>query len=835
MEKINYFIAGCFDTETCNLGRGTETIAFPICYIYNDLIGADLKNYELGKTQINIYRHEEEFIKVIENVINYGLRIYKTPIICAYNLMFDLQSLMETFSKLYNIEVNAQSSTSVYTLDLYHKLTQYPLLRFWDCFYLDMRGLNALGKIAGVPKALGDWNYDLVRTPETPLTAEEIFYAKRDVEILPAYFKYLLNANQWLKQNMLGVNVLTKTSLVRQMAKKTIANKKIIKENEKKLTLGKAFYTHCLKEFPETFEIYALRKACFRGGFCFTSAKFANEVVYNVASIDANSMHHAQICGHYVPNNFRKVKPNVLQNAFNQATKTKLSYVLENYEKPFNFAFHARVKYTNLRLKKDSLFEKFQIALIPQGKFQLNANVEYSNSESNFEAEKENKLAGWKDTAKNAVFALSKLYKAEEVILHVNEIESFCISLVYDYDKAEVILGESTCNFKLPPDYVTLQSMSLYKQKAEIKKIKNLYKENQPYTEELPLTLPEELANSLKNGTCTEHFLDSYYVSTIKGMFNSIYGTQAQDVLKPNFKCENGEIEIDQNTICTKNNFEDLKPEQTKVLYTYGMRIVGYSRLHLLIALALLYKNFGDKGIPTGGDTDSIKLSCDESITDDLILNALKPIAEASKKAIKKCTQRAKENFPLLADEMFKVGSFEIEECGKKEKTRYNKHYELWNKARVSYDGSHAHVTCAGLSRPENKYNIEKCIDDLMSAGYSFAEVCEMVLGYNVHIQNEICHSLQKNKPEVNEKIQQEITDYRGVTSFVNCHKAIALYSIERVLGETFKQTNFRTLKFLETLGKKPLTFERFICYENEIPKVKIFDENGIKTIMKGQ
>lgn len=185
---------------------------------------------------INFYRTEQEMEEKIKEYILYGKAIKRVPIICAYNLMFDLQPMMEYLNGEYDIRVNAQSSTNVYTVDLYEQETDNMLLRFWDTYHLEMRGLKAMGETAGLPKAVGDWDYSLIRTPETPLSEEELFYAGRDTQVIPMYLRYLLHANEWLKQDDLGNRVLTKTSIVRQMARKQIGSLYVDKKTVKTIT-----------------------------------------------------------------------------------------------------------------------------------------------------------------------------------------------------------------------------------------------------------------------------------------------------------------------------------------------------------------------------------------------------------------------------------------------------------------------------------------------------------------------------------------------------------------------------------------------------------------------
>lgn len=74
--------------------------------------------------------------------------------------------------------------------------------------------------------------------------------------------------------------------------------------------------------------------------------------------------------------------------------------------------------------------------------------------------------------------------------------------------------------------------------------------------------------------------LEAYYGSTVKGMFNSIYGMEAQDVFKCAYKVSGGEISVDRDTVVTRENYEEHYKDARKklVLYPYGLRIVGGSR-----------------------------------------------------------------------------------------------------------------------------------------------------------------------------------------------------------------------------------------------------------------
>lgn len=839
MVRQKYFIASVYDTETTNIinreGMDISAHAFPILFIDNDLRDIDLYNYEPDRDdKVYFYRTEQEMITRIAEYISFGIICKEVPIICAYNLMFDLQPLMYDLSQIYDIKVNAQSSTNVYTLDLYQKDSDKILLRFWDTFHLEMRGLAAMGQTAGLAKAYGGWDYSLIRTPETPLTEEEYFYAKRDVQVIPAYLRYLLHANEWMKQSDLGVKVLTKTSIVRQMAKKQISNLKILKEDGKVITVDKMFSRLCEVELPKSYGQYALRKACFRGGFTFTAAKFASTVQRNVVSADVTSMHHTFINGRMVPNEFRLIEPIKLCGYVQAILSTTKEHVLEHYHKPFSVAIHARLVFRNIRLKKDSVFEDYGIALVPLAKFKPEYKVEVAsnNSEANDAAENMIRQNGWHDTFVNAVFAFGKLYSADKITIHVNEIELWAMSRVYEWDAVEVVCGEGTQSFIKPPDFVTLQSNILFEAKSAAKFIAAHYHKGEPYPFNIPDVIPDGIRQTLLDGTCEEQFFEEYYTNTVKGMFNGIYGTMAQDVYKPDFWVdEDGQIEVNHDTVTTYENWDEKQPKSCRVLYTYGMRIVAGSRLHMILAIEAMYEKFGSKVRVLGGDTDSMKMSCDMDITDRDLEENLKIFELVSKRAIDTCMERLRKNFPDKASLLLHIGGFEIEN----KNHHYEYHLELWNKARVSYSDGRAHITCAGLSRPIGKFHIERYIENMIAAGNTIEEVLKSCVGYNVYVSSELSFSMMGHRPKPTDIFAENVIDYLGNTAQVFVHESIALYEDGRWLGDTIKFTNAANVRYLKYKYDRDIdTRNRYLKIVDNIPMIYADSSFGYGPIMFG-
>lgn len=825
IKRKKFKIAAIFDTETTNIGEGAETRAYPILYIFNDLRSTPLESYTPDTDDVRFYRYTSEALTYIDNLIDYGRAHAYVPIIAAYNLMFDMQTLMLELAQSYVIEVNAQTAASVYTLDLC--ADGDVVCRFWDTFYLEMGGLRAMGETCGLPKAVGDWDYTLVRTPETPLTEDELFYARRDVQVIPQYLQWLLHANHWLTSDMLGSRVLTKTSLVRQMARREIGGRRVTLQGGRKLTLQHAFEMTCNQEFPKDYESYALRKACFRGGLTFTSAKTAGVVVHDVASLDVTSMHHAFINGRRLPVKFAPTPCELLQIACERIAATSLDDVLSHYDDPFRMGLHVAVRFSHLRLRKGTCFAAWGIAICPRSKFvrTLQAGTDYSNNDRARAQDNSIRAHGYVDSAVNPVYAFGKLYSADECVLHVNEIELWDVVQVYEYDDMHVLYGESTTKTIIPPDYVTLQSNMLFARKTDVKNLIKGYTEGTPYVGDIPDSIPEGIARDAKTGELSMKFLQSYYGSTVKGQFNGIYGTQAQDVMKADYcVTENGELEVDRATVCTAQNFADKRPRTPLVLYTYGMRIVAGSRMHLIIAMMLVYIRFGDRATVTGGDTDSLKIRCDGDVSDADLLDCLQPLHHAIETAIDATMRRVRVTAPDMASTLEHVGKFEVEDCGGA--TRYAEHTELWNKARVSLDRKgRVHVTCAGLPRPDGAYTIEDFMADVMRTGHGFAETVQMSLGYDVLTDYEICHTLQRNRPHAYDRYIGDVTDYLGETAHVDAPEAIGLYPSGRWLGESDKQANAENITYLRSVYNRSVnTIPRELVLRDGIPRIVSMD-----------
>ena len=82
-----------------------------------------------------------------------------------------------------------------------------------------------------------------------------------------------------------------------------------------------------------------------------------------------------------------------------------MNEVLECYYKPFDSAIHALIRFTNIRLKANSIFEQAGIGIIPESKFALKIGLVDINDDIRAKtADEQIRERGFKDYAKNPIF-----------------------------------------------------------------------------------------------------------------------------------------------------------------------------------------------------------------------------------------------------------------------------------------------------------------------------------------------------------------------------------------------------------------------------------------------
>lgn len=789
-KRPEFRVVAVMDTETCNLDMAGEHVAYPILYICNEFAEVNITDYvaDCPGEHVSYFRDVEGCLSWFESLIE--LADGYIPVCCFYNMNFDIYTLYDWISNAFDdVHVCAQSGANFYYLDLVRD--GRTAIRLWDTYHLEMGGLKAMGATCGLAKATGDWDYGLTRTPETPLTADELFYAKRDVQVIPAYLRYLLSANPHLKPSDLGSTVLTKTGLARVMAKKLFHNS-IMCPDGKRRNPQMMYLKRCEEEKPKTYLRYALRKACFQGGLTFTAGKAAFRTWNDVASFDVVSMHHTFCNGRYLPINFRPIRPEDLQFVLKRIVSTPLSYVLSHYEQPFVDAIHARVYFKNMRLREGSVFEEQQIGVVAETKFyrKVPTRSDIADNDLNLAAEESARMV-MGNSCRGGRFAFSKLLSCDECVLHVTELELWTLAQAYEWDGMLALFGEYTGTFHPMETQATLMSNILFKQKQAMKAINSRYDPGTPYPYDIDPVVPSAIAEGVRKGELSGEFVHNYYTSTVKGLFNSAgYGVHAQDEWKPDFLWQDG-AKVDADSTLTPDSFEEsVTKGKSKVLYTLGMRIVGGSRMHLAIAMMLVHQT---GSLILDGDTDSMKVALNGNSVED-VLEALQPLHRATRDGIDRSQRYVRAWFPQMASDLKDVGTFEYED----KVGVMREYFPAWNKARAYLDsGGQVHVVLAGVSRPEGRMNIATWIRDRMAQGLSFNDVCLEAFGFGSEMDPSVSNALEKAVPEPHARFDADVTDYTGITSRVSAYRCIALYDSARDVNDASKLMNRQNMDYL--------------------------------------
>lgn len=143
-------------------------------------------------------------------------------------------------------------------------------IEFRCSYFLTNLSLENWGKKIGLPKAVGDLDYNKVRTPFTQLSEKELGYCERDCLVV------YQGIHEFRKQYKHVKNIpLTQTGIVRKEYQHRIFNDKQLQKK--------------LQRLVPTEEMYKILKKVFRGGDTHANYLHANKVIKFVKSFDISS------------------------------------------------------------------------------------------------------------------------------------------------------------------------------------------------------------------------------------------------------------------------------------------------------------------------------------------------------------------------------------------------------------------------------------------------------------------------------------------------------------------------------------------------------------------
>ena len=787
--RKEYRIIGAYDSETTNYGKDGRIMAFPILHQLGLLDGTSLEDITPDNVEdhvhIELYRHCHDLYarldQMVETVSDY------VPVILCHNLAFDMYGL-STWLARHDVRVLAKSARKPITFTVRGEDGQ-PALVIWDTLIFSQQSLERMGKDCGYQKGVGEWDYDLVRTPDTPLTIDELDYARRDVYTLMAWFGWWIRRNPDIASERLGLNVVTKTGIVRERRRVRFDQ---VKGIGLKHNVGRYWLYRCRMEQAKSDDELFTMLAATRGGFTFcasTSASVPYDLVgtdKTIAAYDATSQHPAQLVSHFYPIHFKEQPSFVLEAAFDLIGAITFERVLRQWDKPFPVAFYACFEFENLRPKAKSLFERFGIFPLASARYKTPEQVKMDDDNGDKAAYMDYMhRRDYCDVAENAKCAFGKLISADKARLYITELTAWEIWQAYEWDSVRAVHGYETGRFTRPSDMDVISVMQFYKAKDEFKKAREtFYDEGTIHNAETleSLGIPHAITSAMQDGTISGGDVEATYLS-LKADLNAIFGISASNQYRR-------QTVLDETGITYTGDFGVCNaPKNPKVWYQFGQRIVGWSRIAQICTMYLV-EPFALKVV--NGDTDSIKIVTKR---DDLgaISKALDVLAKSIDKAKRNVWRRVEQRYPDMFDPLEYIGHYVHEfdsDC----------FCASWNKAYCTQDEKNGKrrfaFTLAGIPTRRRENNVMSFIglngyaDRLYGLGWSFADVCNLFLGYNVTFANDVIKMNGRKFPEWGETVFERVTDYRGETCTVAETAALALYPMTKTVNDTASADN---------------------------------------------
>lgn len=807
-----YRIIGAYDSETTNITVDGIPKAFPILHQLGLLDGTPLDEIDASNveehTQIELFRHSHELYTRLDYMVSREAD-YVSVILC-HNLAFDMYGLSGWLSRQ-NVRVLAKSARKPITFTICDEHDR-PRLVIWDTLIFSQQPLERMGEDCGYSKGVGEWDYDLVRTPETPLTDAEIDYAKRDIYTLLAWFGWWIRRNSDIAQDRLACNVVTKTGIVRERRRVRFSN---LKGNGMKRNCAYYWLARCRLDAPKSDDELFTMLACTRGGFTFCSSANAS-VPFDlentgkaIAAYDATSQHPAQLVSHRYPVQFKEATPLVLELAFNLIGKITLAQVLDKWEKPFPVAFNACFRFENLRPKQGSVFARCGIFPIASARYKTPEQLRQYEENGDKAAYLDHmRQRAYCDTAENAECAFGKLISADVATLYITELTAWEIWQAYEWDSVEAVHGYETGKFNRPSDMDVISVMQFYKAKDEFKAARaEFYKTGTISNAESleNLGIAPAIAQGMQAGTISSGDVEATYLG-LKADLNAIFGISASNQYRR-------DTILDGDGITYVGEFGIVNaPKTPKVWYQFGQRIVGWSRIAQVCVLMLTEKH---AHTCVSGDTDSVKLLADEDKLGD-ISNDLEKLGRAIDKAKRRVCARVRTAYPDVYDKLDEIGHYVPE-------FQTDRFCASWNKAYCTHergkDGKRRFsFTLAGIPtrRRENKVSsfigLNGLADRLYGLGWSFDDVCNLFLGYNTTFANDVIRLNARRFPEWGETMFERVTDYQGNTALVAEPCALALYPMSKTVNDTGSAENAVNMRYALENNGNVNTGRKLVC-----------------------
>lgn len=562
------------------------------------------------------------------------------PVVLTYDLAWVSCPFWQQMCARWRVEATARSRGDIYALHLYEPGEKVPTLMIWDLAPVDRDGLAAL--------------------------AEDVGLGTDDPRVLPLYLRKRICGEE-IPEGDLASKVLTQTGVARGLMRARVGRLAYDGKHGHR-TLAQDYARTARAEEARTYEEYAARRACNRGGLVFVAARSAGRDLGRVIGIDEVSAHHAAALSHFVPEHFRTASAQELEAAAAAVVETDVDQLLRRWVLPWPCAFAGCFRFRGLRLRPGSVWAAEEIGLVGHARFAESDRVLGIEAPSAEASERGIRAAGYADRHEGGVFAFGHLMAADVLDTWVTDLELWCMSRVYEWDGVEALRGEIATKRRRPDDLAVLTSLTFYAEKQAEK---------------------QRLAD-MPAGPERDRYA-ARYVNKVKARFNALgYGIHAQDDYRPGFVVgRDGSWAVDAPV--TPETFSERRPKAPRSWYVYGSRIAGWARVALVVAAELIYAEHGAAAALVAGDTDSLKYAT--ALPFEELLAPLAPLHSAVADGIARITERARRLFPAAFCEAPDLGHFTPD-------GEYAHFYAAWQKAYVGETADGAiDITLAGVPR----------------------------------------------------------------------------------------------------------------------------------------
>lgn len=802
-------IVGAFDTETSNVEAlpGVTRAFFSLYQVarirdgltVTDLVPSNVRD----AVGVNLHRHAEDawrdLLAMGEAADGY------VPVVAVHNLGFDMHALsplLLSWNAESGVKVTAKTPQKPITITLLDERGR-DWLTFWDTLGFSGKGLETMGLECGFEKAVGEWDYDRVRTPETPLTDGERRYAENDVYALLTWLGWFFRREHLLDPSEAGKSLVTKTGVVRR--KRSILFDHVTGTGAKR-TVGD--YWRILNEtqrFRDDDELKTFH-ACTRGGFTFAARGHAGRAIEcgdgeAVYAYDATSQHPAHMCMHWYPVRFAEADPRVIDVDADTVASIGPDAVLRRFARPFPVAFDAAFDFTNIRMKPGTVFMRDGISPLAYARV-CPREVE---DERDYIVE-ELRLQGYSDRAPDGCDrAFGKVFSAPYIRLFLTELDYWIVSQAFEWDDCRCVYGYETARFQRPSDYSVLSVMEFYHRKNEIKAVRAAYSPGKPCPEARKLDgiLPDYFVAALCRGDVYEEDLEAYYMQA-KADLNALYGIEVTNEARR-------DIVLSEDGLVYTGAYGVDNIDKPKACYQYGQRIVGWSR----VAQALVIMGAGSRGrAVVNGDTDSVKIWAAEGQR-RRIDAWLAKYADACDRARERTTARIRARYPDLYRDLSGVGHYICEGA-------YKRFYSAWNKAYVHDD---YRITLAGVPSVnrtrDGDRGLEAFARALEAEGRTFAETAGCALGYNATIDPGVTNLRGRAIPAFGSRWAGTVEDWRGESAYVEEPCAVGLFPLAKTIGGFANPENAVNARISQANGGPAVDVEpRILAWDGERPAI---------------